>query len=131
METPARVLIATGCTFLVLIAFSSITIYRAYALYMYFLSVTLLMLTFYGSLVRYTCQTRSRVSKYIPGISGVVMLTFLLLGFDILHAVAIGLQTSVLLSITLLWAFKERGRSFSPAAHMFTYSDGIRQPRRI
>ncbi len=123
METSGRVLIITGCAFLILIAFSSITVYRAFALYMYFLSVTLLMLTLYGSLVRYTTQTRSRISKYIPGISGVVMLTFLVLGFDIFHAVAIGLQTAFLLSITLFWMFKERKRGVIPeSTYMFEYA---------
>ena len=122
METSGRILIATGCAFLVLIAFSSITIYRAYALYMYFLSITLLMLTFYGSLIRYTTQTRSRISKYIPGISGIAMLTFLLLGFDIFHAIAIGFQTAFLLSITLYWSFMEKRRNLDPVNdYMFEY----------
>jgi hypothetical protein len=123
MELSGRILILTGCAFLVLIAFSSITVYRAFALYMYFLSVTLLMVTLYGSLIRYTTQTRSRISKYIPGISGVVMLTFLIMGFDIFHAVAIGIQTAFLLSITIFWTFKERRRGLTPTSeYMFAYT---------
>ena len=123
METSGRILIATGCAFLVLIAFSSITVYRSFALYMYFLSITLLMVTLYGSLIRYTTQTRSRISKYIPGISGLSMLTFLILGFDIFHALAIGFQTAFLLSITVFWTFKERRRNLNPASeYMFAYS---------